>query len=103
MKTDLFEKLIRKIVREELEYYNTKLIKEIAEIKSNSIIGGQNQVVNKQKVQIGLSEGLSNFKKSLESEYEIPNDGMSFGDMQVPEELQSVFNRDYSELMKKFK
>lgn len=102
MKTDLFEKLIRKIVREELEYYNTKLIKEIAEIKNNSIIGGQ-PVVSKQKVQIGLSEGLSNFKKSLESEYEIPSDGMSFGDMQVPEELQSVFNRDYSELMKKFK
>lgn len=101
MKTELFEKLIRKIVREELEYYNTKLIKEISEIKRTAIVE-THEPQKKQKLQNVVSEGMTNFRKSLESEYEIPG-AMTFGDMQVPDELQNVFNRDYSDLMKKFK
>lgn len=105
MKTELFEKMIRKIIREELEYYNSKLINEIAQIKKAQ------QPQNKKETHVSppgnnsLYEGLSRFRNELQSEYNEFNEPqeMSFGNAEIPDELKKVFNRDYSELMKKFK
>lgn len=112
MKTELFEKMIRKIIREELEFYNSKLINEINQVNVKTQKTQANTVSAKMdKSNHGLSnalqESLSKFKQELSSEYneefQIGDDSMSFGNVQIPDELKSVFNRDYSELMKKFK
>jgi hypothetical protein len=105
MKTELFEKMIRKIIREELEYYNSKLINEIAQIKKVQ------QPQNKKETSVppqgnnSLYEGLSRFRNELQSEYNefSETQEMSFGNAEIPDELKKVFNRDYSELMKKLK
>lgn len=113
MKTELFEKLIRKIVREELEFYTTKLIKEIAVSKwsktetPTNIIESTNfnkaATMEKTVNSSAINEKISQYKQMLDVEYGNTSDTMSFDGMQVPPELESVFNKNYSDFMKKLK
>lgn len=113
MKTELFEKLIRKIVREELEFYTTKVINEIILSKWSktgtpvNIIESTdfNKAATMEKnVNISpINEKISKYKQMLDIEYGNTSDTMSFDGMQVPPELESVFNKNYSDFMKKLK
>lgn len=108
MKTDLFEKLIRKIVREELEFYTSKIIKEVSEITSkNLVVENTNKAKNDQTVRYtsdnvggSLKESLMGFKNELDKEYGM-GPTMKFDGMDVPPELEKVFNKDYSKFIKK--
>jgi hypothetical protein len=109
MKLDLFEKLIRKIIREELEFYNSKLINEIKQTTKsqpstgNSLIAGPGENIFTTD-NVNLKEGLRSFRNELAAQYgNEENESISFGNAEIPDDLKKVFNRDYSELMKKLK
>jgi hypothetical protein len=109
MKLDLFEKLVRKIIREELEFYNSKLINEIKQTsksqpsKGTSIIAGPGENIYTTS-NVNLKEGLKSFRNELAAQYgNEDNETMAFGNAEIPDDLKKVFNRDYSELMKKLK
>jgi hypothetical protein len=112
MKTELFEKLIRRIVREELDFYTSKLIKEISQITSKNLVSEsgktknnseKNTTVRLTSENASLKESLSGFKNELDKEYGFNNASMQFDGMEVPPELESVFNKDYRDFMKKVK
>lgn len=113
MKTELFEKMIRKIVREELDFYATKILKEISELNSKSLLVAEQSVKKnehyagydvKLNQKSGLRESLMGFKEELDKEYGINNTSkITFDGMEVPPELDAVFNKDYSDFMKKLK
>lgn len=114
MKTELFEKMIRKIVREELDFYATKILKEIADLNSKSLLVAEQLVKNSNHGYINanvpvsqktaLRESLMGFKEELDKEYGINNgQKITFDGMEVPPELDAVFNKDYSDFMKKLK
>lgn len=104
MKTELFEKLIRKIVREELEFYTSKVINEIGSLSSKTLFAENNNksVTNSLPKKQGLSESLLNFKQQLDAEYS-ENSKVSFDGMEVPPELDQIFNRDYTDFLNKMK
>lgn len=110
MKLDLFEKLIRKIIREEIEFYNSKLINEIKQTTNLQPSNGK-MITTEQKNHlittdnIAPSQRLASLKAQLAEQYgeSSESDTMSFGNAEIPEELKGVFNRDYSELMKRLK
>lgn len=113
MKTELFEKMIRKIVREELDFYATKILKEIADLNSKSLLVAEQSAKKndnqpsydiKPNQKSGLRESLMGFKEELDREYGINNNSkITFDGMEVPPELDAVFNKDYSDFMKKLK
>lgn len=115
MKTELFEKLMRKIIREEIEFYMSKIIKEISEVKKKSLVNENNEshpkvkdIQNEKTVKftsenINLKESLMSFKNELDKEYGFNDTSMKFDGMEVPPELESVFNKDYRDFMKKVK
>ena len=100
----LLEKVLRKIVREELEYYTEKIIKEVA--KPNNIMNEESQ--RRYDVQPHTKGKLQDFfdnvdpmsimKSKLQPEQ---NKKITFENMEVPPELDKVFNRDYSQVVKK--
>jgi hypothetical protein len=122
MKTELFEKMIRKIVREELDFYASKIIKEMTEVTSQRMVIENNNSLNPNSKQNSLytttvdhnktessratlRESLMGFKNELDREYGIESNSekMQFDGMEVPPELAAVFNKDYSDFMKKIK
>jgi hypothetical protein len=110
MKTELFEKMIRKIVREELDYYASKIIKEVSEVAAKSLVTeNTRQHTRSNQVKftsddVSLKQSLMSFKNELDNEYGIGNNSaMKFDGIDVPPELDAVFNKDYSDFMKKLK
>jgi hypothetical protein len=120
MKTELFEKMIRKIVREELDFYASKIIKEMTEVTSQRMVienknsSNTNSKVNPsytttlehnitQPTTATLRESLMGFKNELDREYGMESNSakMQFDGMEVPPELDAVFNKNYSDFMKK--
>lgn len=112
MKTELFEKMLRKIVREELEFYTEKILKEVQNSK-NKVVVSETMTSTPMKKNVehpGETRDRSTLlrmKEELDREYaDIMHTGKSeitIDGMEVPEELKGVFNKNYSEFMKKLK
>lgn len=107
MKLDAFEKIIRKIVREEIEYSIEKLM---TNSKKN-----ENITHNKQS-NSSNSPSLSEFRERLNLEYnnDYSQNGAPAKDWtfeiqnneefsNAPSHLKEALTRDYSDLVKKFK
>lgn len=104
MKLDAFEKMIRKIVREEIEYSMEKLISNSPKNENIS----QNKRPNDD-----FKASLSEFRRQIESGYnEDTNTAKSDWKFEVennsefanaPDHLKEALTRDYSALVKKFK
>lgn len=107
MKTELFEKLIRKIVREELEFYTTKILKEISNSSSKQVLENNDYIPKNTPIEkkdpTRLKESLSQYKQMLDAEYGNNSSQMQFDGVEVPPELNAVFNKNYSDFMKKLK
>lgn len=104
MKLEAFEKMIRKIVREEIEYSMEKLISSSTKTENTSKVNKSNG---------DLNASLSEFRKQMQSEYtmgpEITNSDWKFEVQNnseyanAPDHLKEALTRDYSDLVKKFK
>lgn len=112
MKTELFEKMLRKIVREELEFYTEKILKEVQTSKSKGVVSETVATTPTKKNVEYPSEtrdrsAIMRIKEELDREYaDVMHTGsqpVTFDGMEVPEELKAVFNKNYSEFMKKLK
>lgn len=102
MKLDAFEKIIRKIVREEIEYSLEKLISKPA----------KNEVRTVEKTQIPANRtALDEIRSIMGVEYNNLNETTDWKSKmennpefnEAPAYLKDALTRDYSELVKKFK
>lgn len=92
---ELLENIIRKIIREELDFYSQKIIKEVMNNPTPLNETKNTSIDTPYSLQSTLRESFSRVNPPQEKH------DMTFDNMEVPEELSKVFNRDYSQLMKK--
>jgi thiamine phosphate synthase YjbQ (UPF0047 family) len=90
MKLDQFEKMIRKIVREEIEYSMEKLI-------SNRKTESKDYSTEKSLKNESL---LREFAKTMEDEHSHTHQMDGYED--APDYLKNALTRDYSNLVKRF-
>ncbi len=120
MKTTVFEKLIRKVVREEIDYALRREIKSLKEdlreeLKPQIIEQSIQRTSIPKKVQTSLKEKIMG-KKSISQQFVSNNtlntllnetaqgdtnlESLSSPEPIMPNEIANVVNRDYRELMK---
>ena len=127
MKLSVFKKLIREVIREELEYSFSRLRKELKEVvvksnnsnvskarsKSSKDMSMKNLVkastknvampktTNKVLNQLLEETAQSDDWKTVEGNGEAEVQSVQDNTEQLPEHLANAFNKDYSEVMKK--
>lgn len=93
MKLDAFEKVIRKIVREEIEYSIEKLLKS----------SPKNENISPQST--GNKQSLDEIRRNLHSQYNnLSGNGIDNSEYDdAPDFLKHALTKDYSELLNKIK